>query len=112
MVRKIVESVPDEQLHKDLEKYRQRAIELGATDAKIITTDMVVIDERVLAKCRYPKCRYYGTNANCPPYGMDLELVRKIVNNFRRNGWSRGKRQEVIYPHTKKKARDRIEGRS
>jgi predicted metal-binding protein len=83
MVRKIVERVPDEQLQKDLEKYRQRALKLGATDAKIITTDNVVIDERVLAKCTYPKCPGYGTNLNCPPYAMDLDLVRKVVNNFR-----------------------------
>ena len=83
MVRKIVERVPDEQLQKDLEKYRQRALELGATDAKVITTDNVVIDERVLAKCTYPKCPDYGTNINCPPYAMDLDLVRKAVNNFR-----------------------------
>ena len=38
MVRKIVEKVPDEQLQKDLEKYRQQALELGAKDTKIITT--------------------------------------------------------------------------
>ena len=51
MVRKIAEKVPDEQLHKDLDKYRQQAIGFGSTDAKVITTDMVLIDERVLAKC-------------------------------------------------------------
>jgi predicted metal-binding protein len=82
MVRKIVETVPDEMLKHDLEKYRQKAIELGATDAKIITTDMVVVDERVRAKCIVPLCRRYGTNANCPPHTMDLEMVRKIVNKF------------------------------
>ncbi len=82
MVRKIVEKVSDEVLQQDLERYRQRAIELGATDAKIITTDMVVIDERVRVKCIVPKCGSYGTNPNCPPYAMDLELVRKTVNNF------------------------------
>jgi predicted metal-binding protein len=82
MVRKIVERVSDEVLRRDLERYRQRALELGATDAKTITSDMVLIDERVRAKCIYPKCGYYGTNANCPPYAMDLELVRKIVNHF------------------------------
>ncbi len=83
MVRKIVDKVPLERLQQDLEKYRQRALELGATDAKIITTDMVLVDERVRAKCIYPKCRSYGTNINCPPYAMDLELVKKVVNKFR-----------------------------
>ena len=83
MARKILEKVPEEQLQEDLEKYRRRAIELGATDAKIITTDNVVIDERVLAKCTYPKCPGYGTNANCPPYAMSLDQARKVINNFR-----------------------------
>ena len=83
MVRKIIEMVPEEILQQDLEKYRQRAVELRATDAKIITTDMVVIDERVRAKCTYPKCERYGTCANCPPYAMELEQTRKLVNHFR-----------------------------
>ncbi len=83
MIRKILEEVPNEVLQQDLEKYRQRTLDLGATDAKIITTNMIVIDERVRAKCIYPKCYSYGTNANCPPYAMDLDLVRRIVANFR-----------------------------
>ena len=83
MVHKIEEKVAEEQLRKDMEKYRQRAIELGATDAKIITADMVLIDERVRAKCMTPLCTSYGTNANCPPNAPELDLVRRIVNNFR-----------------------------
>jgi len=82
MVRKIVEKVSDEVLQQDLEKYRQRALQLGATDAKVITSDMVLIDERVRAKCMVPICGSYGTNAHCPPHAPDLELVRKTVNNF------------------------------
>lgn len=82
MARKIVERVPEAQLQEDLEKYCRRAIELGATDAKIIGMDGVVIDERVVAKCVYPKCPSYGTNANCPPYAMTPDETRKLVNNF------------------------------
>lgn len=81
---KIVKArVSSENLMLDLERYQQRAIELGATDAKIITTDMVIIDDRVRAKCTYPKCAFYGTNANCPPHAMDLDLVRKLVGSYR-----------------------------
>ncbi len=83
MVRKIVEKVSDKVLHDDLGKFRQRALTLGATDARIITADMILIDERVRAKCIYPKCGSYGTNANCPPHAMDLDQVRKVVNNYR-----------------------------
>ncbi len=82
IVRKIIDKIPDEVLQLDLEKYRQRALELGATDARIITSDMVLIDERVLAKCTYPRCSEYGTNVNCPPYAMAPDLTRKVANNF------------------------------
>jgi predicted metal-binding protein len=83
MSRKIVDQVPGEQLKLDLEKYRQRALDLGATSASVISADMVVIDERVRAKCINPKCDWYGTCASCPPLAPDLDFVRKVVNNFR-----------------------------
>jgi len=83
MVRNPVGRASQDQLHKDLEKYRLRAIELGATDAKVITMDTIVIDERVLAKCTYPKCTGYGANANCPPYAMSPDQMRKVVKNFK-----------------------------
>ena len=62
MVRKMLADIPDELVHQDLEKFRQLAIDLGATDAKVVTMDMVIIGERVRAKCIYPKCQWYGTN--------------------------------------------------
>jgi len=83
MVRKIVDKVPDELLMSDLERYRQEAIKIGATDAKIITTDEVIVDERVRMKCVYPKCNLYGTNANCPPYSATPAETREIVKRYR-----------------------------
>jgi predicted metal-binding protein len=82
MVRKISSAISDEQLQQDLERYRQRCIELGATDAKVIASDAVRIDERVRAKCRYPRCTDYGTNAHCPPHAMELDEVRKTVSRY------------------------------
>lgn len=82
MTGKIVEKVTNEQLRKDLERYRKRAIELGATDAKVISSDMILVDERVRAKCLYPKCHRYGTNANCPPHVMELRDVRELVKKY------------------------------
>ncbi len=82
MVRKITIEVSPEILRKDLERYRKMAIDLGATDAKIISSDQVIIDERVRLKCIYPKCKMYGTNANCPPYAVDLETIRKVVKKY------------------------------
>lgn len=83
MVRKIAAEIPTETLQKDMEMFRKSALDLGATDAKIITTDKVIIDERVRAKCMNPKCPLYGTNGNCPPHTPDIDMVRRIVQNYR-----------------------------
>ncbi len=83
VARKIREKVDTKELLVDLETYRQLAVDkLGASDAKIISTDRVVIDERVRMKCSYPKCMFYGTNAHCPPHAMDLDAVRKIIGMY------------------------------
>jgi predicted metal-binding protein len=81
--RKVVANVPDDVLRADLEKYRETAVALGATDARVIAADRVIIDERVLAKCLNPRCASYGTCMNCPPHAMSPELMRKITAGFR-----------------------------
>jgi predicted metal-binding protein len=82
MVRKIEMGVTDETIQQDLARYEQLAVELGATDVAIICAHQVVIDERVRAKCMYPKCPYYGTNAHCPPHAMSLDESRTLVSRF------------------------------
>ena len=43
MVRKITANVSEEELKKDLEKYRQRAIELGATEQEIMEVGQAAV---------------------------------------------------------------------
>lgn len=82
-IREFVENVSAERLKEDLEKYKRMAIKLGATDAKVVTKDIIVIDERVRARCSSPRCPYYGTNLNCPPHTMwNLDWTRKIVSKY------------------------------
>jgi len=79
MVQEITEfseNVSDEKLETDLEKYLVLAKELGATDAVRISTDFIIMDERVRAKC-------YCTNLNCPPhFDWDLEQTIKIISKY------------------------------
>lgn len=82
MIRRIEEHIPQDRLLEDLEALRQKTLELGATDAKVITADQVIIDERVRMKCTYPKCAAYGTNAHCPPHAPDLDTARKVVSRY------------------------------
>jgi len=82
MVRKVIEIVPDDMLKQDIERYRKRALELGASDAKVITTDMIVFDERTRLKCLYPKCPSYGTNINCTPYTPEVSFFEKTCKRY------------------------------
>ncbi len=83
MIRKFVEKVTEEQLKKDLESYKEKAVELGASDAEIISANMVVMDERVRAKCMYPKCSSHGLSAHCPPYTPELDQMKKIIDKYK-----------------------------
>ena len=82
MAKMLKAPLPDGQMSIDLAKYVVRAIELGATDAKAIGRDQIILDERARSKCHYPTCRLYNTNINCPPYTMPVEEFEKVVDRF------------------------------
>lgn len=81
--RKITKQIPQFRVKRDLERYVEKALEMGAEAAKIISPKEIIIDERVRAKCIYPKCVHYGTNINCPPYAPDLDFVRRLIKRYR-----------------------------
>ena len=74
--------VDEKTLREDLERYRQMALDLGASGAAIIPADWVNIDERVRLKCTVPRCNRAGESPNCPPYAPDLGLVRRAVARY------------------------------
>ncbi|HUT72029.1 MAG TPA: DUF2284 domain-containing protein [Desulfatiglandales bacterium] len=82
--RLITLEIPDEKLGRDLERFRQRAVELGASMAEVIPANLVEIDERVRLKCSIPLCPYYDKSIFCPPHGPSLELMRKAVTRYSR----------------------------
>jgi len=67
---------------EDFEKYREMAIELGASDAKVIPAEKVYVDNRVRAKCTVPKCPKYGVSAHCPPHTLKADEIRDIVQGY------------------------------
>ena len=76
-------TVPDEsKLAKDLERYKEKAFELGAANAKIIKTEEIPVDERVPLKCQIPRCFGYGASAHCPPNTMKPDELRKHLKNY------------------------------
>ena len=51
----------------------------GMDQAQIITTDKVVVDDRVLYKCMF-SCSGYNTNLQCPPFSMKPAETRELLH--------------------------------
>jgi predicted metal-binding protein len=60
---------------------RKLALELGASDAKVIPADNIVVEDRVVQKCKVG-CNNYGKTLACPPYTPSAEEFRKIVSEY------------------------------
>jgi predicted metal-binding protein len=73
----------EQNLSGDMEKYRQKALELGASNAVIVGADRIPVDERVTMKCRIPRCFGYGVGAHCPPNAMKPAELREILKSYR-----------------------------
>jgi predicted metal-binding protein len=57
------------------------AFEKGAVDAKIIPTEKVIVEDRVVLKCKVG-CNHYGKTLACPPYTPSAQEFRKIVSEY------------------------------
>ena len=62
----------------------QMALKAGAKAAKIISTAMVVVDERVRLKCEVPRCAKFNQYLTCPPHVMDVATFSRILSGY---GW-------------------------
>ena len=75
-------AVSQGQLRSDLERYRQLALDAGASEAAILPASEVAVDERVRLRCLVPRCLRAGETPNCPPNAPDLSLVRRALERF------------------------------
>ena len=66
---------------KSLDFLKKKAFELGASDAKIIPVKKIVIENRVVFKCKLG-CEKYGKTLACPPHAPTPEEFRKIVSEY------------------------------
>lgn len=69
-------------LQRQLEKYCALALHMGMSDAKVISATDIILDPRVRMKCKYPRCGYYGSNGNCPPYAPGLEEMAACIARY------------------------------
>ncbi|MBM4037797.1 MAG: DUF2284 domain-containing protein [Planctomycetes bacterium] len=73
---------PDTQHRSGLEVFLQRAVELGAKEAKLVPTSQVFTADWVRLKCQYG-CGAYASSRNCPPYSPTPERTRRILDEFK-----------------------------
>jgi len=66
---------------ESLDYLRKLAVEFGALEAKIISVEKIVIEDRVVFKCKLG-CQKYGKTLACPPYAPTPEGFRKIVSEY------------------------------
>ncbi len=59
----------------------KRALELGADNAKIISTDSVVVEEWARWKCQYG-CALYEKDGCHPPNAPDAESTKKLMREY------------------------------
>lgn len=69
-------------MEEALVNIKRAALDLGAAEAKIILTRDIVVERRVLLKCRY-WCDEYGRNWSCPPYVPSVDEFRKLLREYR-----------------------------
>ncbi|MBR9982732.1 MAG: DUF2284 domain-containing protein [Desulfatitalea sp.] len=53
---------------KDQQHLVTYARRIGASDAVIVTTRDIVVEDRFAAFCRQPRCEQYGRSIRCPPH--------------------------------------------
>ncbi|MGE5841049.1 MAG: DUF2284 domain-containing protein [Deltaproteobacteria bacterium] len=80
--RAISLEISPEQLQKDLAQLEKRAMELGASMARIIPAEWAQIDERVRLKCFVPLCTNYNKSQFCPPHTPSLEFMRSALSRY------------------------------
>ena len=81
-VEKITTDMNEALLPQHLGKYRDKAVELGASKAKIIRVEDIVVDDRIPLKCRIPRCFGYGAGAHCPPNTLSPEALRALLSKY------------------------------
>jgi len=79
---KIAAQYSKSQLPEALEKYRQKAIELGASKAKVVSVSEIAVEDAVSVKCRIPRCAGYGMCAHCPPHSPKPSEFREYLQNY------------------------------
>jgi len=81
-LKKVNISSSEAELTRDLERYREKALALGATNACLVRASQIPVDEAVVLKCQIPRCFGFGVSANCPPHTLKPEELRQHLKKY------------------------------
>jgi predicted metal-binding protein len=68
---------------KEFDFLVEGAKRLGALEAKVATSDKIVVEDRVLLKCK-TGCDSYGHKFVCPPFTPTPDEFRKMLKEYRK----------------------------
>lgn len=60
----------------------ENAGHMGATDAVVLSTDLISIRDGLAGFCLKPRCPNYGLSAGCPPHVSGPEGFRELLQGF------------------------------
>ncbi len=70
-------------MEEDLERLCNLSVKFGASEAKPIKTEDIVVRNWVRLKCQYG-CGGYGKRLTCPPYSPTPEEFKKVLDDYSR----------------------------
>ncbi len=65
-----------------MEELLEKALELGASDPRLIPVEMIQVDDDIVELCLPPQCDGYDMCANCPPHVMSPAEFRKVLEGY------------------------------
>ena len=63
---------------------KEKATKIGASDATIIDTAIIPIEDAIIEYCKKPLCASYGKSAHCPPHAPKPAEARKLLKSFQK----------------------------
>jgi len=75
------QTLSEKEITMEMEDLVKEGRDAGMDQAQIITTDKVVVDDRVSYKCMF-SCSGYNTNLQCPPFSMKPAETRELLQKY------------------------------
>lgn len=69
-------------MHPSPQEFAEKLIEFGASDARVIPSRSIVVEDRFADMCSAPQCPSYGLAPSCPPHSMKPSEFRSLLSKY------------------------------